>query len=234
MEWPMPQDKLPASGPLPANLELEETYARRFADTQQRRKDIWIVLNRHFFQKWIPPSGSVLDLGAGYCEFINTIEAAQRFALDLNPATSRHAAQGVKVLAQDVAEPWDIPPASIDVLFTSNFLEHLATKDLLTHCLREAMRILRPGGLFIAMGPNIRFAYDVYWDFFDHYLALSDRSLVEALELSRFKPQRVIPRFLPFTIKGQLPSHPLLVRLYLSVPWAWKILGKQFLVVASK
>ena len=229
----MQKEKTQASETLSAG-ELEATYARRFGSEEQRRIAVWKTLNEHFFQKWVPRTGTVLDLGAGYCEFINNIEARERLALDLNPATERHAAAGVKVLAQDVTQRWEIEGDSIDVLFTSNFLEHLPGKDALTHCLREAQRVLRPGGRVIAMGPNIRFAYDVYWDYIDHYLALSDRSLVEALEVNGFQAERVIARFLPYTMRGQIPSHPTLVRLYLAVPAAWRVLGKQFLVVARK
>ena len=214
--------------------ELRDTYARRFAGHEQRRKQIWEVLNRHFFERWVEPDDTVLDLGAGYCEFINSVRARQKFALDLNPATSQQAAPGVRVISQDITEQWAVEPASVDVVFTSNFLEHLPAKKNLTHCLQEASRILRPGGRFIALGPNIRFAFREYWDFFDHYLPLSDRSLVEALEINGFRSDVVIAKFLPYTMKGKMPTHPSLVRLYLALPLAWRFLGRQFLVVASK
>ena len=141
----------------------------------------------------------VLDLGAGYCEFINSIRAKQKFALDLNPATVDRAAADVRVLPLDVTETWNVHSQSVDVLFTSNFLEHLASKDQLIHGLRETNRILKPGGRFIALGPNIRFAYREYWDFFDHYLPLSDRSLAEALRINGFEIEQIISRFLPRT-----------------------------------
>jgi SAM-dependent methyltransferase len=216
------------------DLDLRDTYARRFAGQELRRKEVWQVLCQHFFQRWVRPQDSVLDLGAGYCEFINSIRAAEKFALDLNPATVSHADEGVTVLSQDVAKTWDLPSSSVDVIFTSNFLEHLETKQCLVHCLQESARLLRPGGRFIALGPNIRYAYKVYWDYFDHYLPLSDSSLAEALAVSGFRPEVVIPRFLPFTMKGNAPSHPFLVRLYLSMPFTWRLLGKQFLIVATK
>jgi len=227
-------DRLEPSARSDVRTQLSETYAHRFAGQENQREEVWVTLNRHFFQRWVDSQGTVLDLGAGYCEFINSIHARNKLALDLNPATRQHAAEGVRVLAQDVAEPWQIPSASVDVVFTSNFLEHLAAKDVLIHCLKEAMRILRPGGRFIALGPNIRFAYSVYWDFLDHYLPLSDRSLVEALELCGFRLETVIPQFLPFTMKGRSRTPTFLIRIYLALPWAWRIFGKQFLVVASR
>lgn len=226
--------KVDSSIPGAEGLELHELYARRFAGHGQRRSEVWVTLIQSYFQKWINAQDTVLDLGAGYCEFINSVQAKIKLALDLNPTTSECAAQDVEVISQNLAHLWNIPSASVNVVFTSNFFEHLASKEQLSHCLRETFRVLVPGGRLIALGPNIRYAYNVYWDFFDHSLPLSDRSLVEALELNGFKPQVVIPRFLPYSMTGRIPAHPLLVRLYLAIPIAWRFLGKQFLVIAAK
>jgi SAM-dependent methyltransferase len=214
------------------NLEL--IYDKRFAGSEGERAKVWRVLTRHFFQRWVRSGDVVLDVGAGYCEFINHIQAGDKYALDLNPATATRAGAEVKVLSQDVTELWPLASGSIDVVFSSNFFEHLPTKDALQHCLREASRVLRSGGTLLAMGPNIRFCYDVYWDFFDHFLPLSDRSLAEALEISGLKMERVIPRFLPFTMKGKTPPPAPLIRAYLKLPVFWKVMGKQFLVIARK
>ncbi len=75
--------------------------------------------------------------------------------------------------------------------------------------------------------PNIRFLNGEYWDFLDHHLALTDRTLVEALHAVDMKPIEVRPRFLPYTTKSSLPRHAILVWMYLRVPLAHYILGKQ-------
>ena len=138
------------------------------------------------------------------------------------------------MLSQDAIEPWQLPSASVDVVFSSNFFEHLQSKQDFALCLAEAYRVLRPGGLLIALGPNIRFCFDEYWDFVDHHLPLSDRSMMEALEITGFQKELLLPRFLPFTMSIRIPHWALLVRMYLGFPLAQKLWGKQFLVIARK
>ncbi len=217
---------------MPQDLEL--IYAHRFADQEKRREEVWAILTRHFFQSWVQETDSILDLGAGYCEFINSIRASRKYALDLNPAMPSHCAVDVQGLVHDVATTWPLPCDSVDVIFSSNFLEHLHTKDHLQFCLQESHRVLRSGGRLLLLGPNIRFCPDIYWDFFDHYLPLSDRSLTEALKLSGFNIGKVVPKFLPYTMTRRVPDHPWLVRLYLALPVLWPIAGKQFFIVAGK
>jgi hypothetical protein len=84
------------------------------------------------------------------------------------------------------------------------------------------------------MGPNIRHLPGAYWDFIDHHIPLSELSLSEALHLNGLDPTRVIDRFLPYTTQSRLPKAPLLVRVYLLLPFAWRFFGKQFLIVARK
>jgi len=215
--------------------ELQQAvYSRRFAGIEQRRLKVWQILARHYFHRWVKPADTVVDLGAGYCEFINSVSAAHKYALDSNPATASQAAPDVTVLSEGATKQWPLSAESVNVVFTSNFFEHLPSKDDFAHCLAEAYRVLRPQGLVIALGPNIRFCFDVYWDFVDHHLPLSDRSMVEALEIAGFRKELVIPRFLPFTMSDRAPHAPYLVRLYLRFPLAQRLWGKQFLVIARK
>jgi SAM-dependent methyltransferase len=195
---------------------------------------VWTVLVENFFQQFVPSDGSVLDVGCGYGEFINLIKAAKKFAIDLNPDSKARVDAKVTLFTQSCADPWPVASDSLDVVFTSNFLEHLPSKVHISQTLAEAFRCLRPGGRILCLGPNIRYLPGAYWDFFDHHIPLSERSLVECLQTEGFQPVRVESRFLPYTMANSRPTPALLVRTYLKLRFVWPLFGKQFLVVAKK
>jgi SAM-dependent methyltransferase len=213
--------------------DLKQLYATRFEGKSAYRKQVWRELCS-FFSRWIPAEASVLDLGCGHCEFINELKCGRKLGMDLNPDAARFAAAGVRILQQDCSEPWDVPPGSLDLVFTSNFFEHLPTKNALERTLQQAHQALAPGGRLIAMGPNIKYLPGAYWDFFDHYLPLTEQALIEVLTKCRFKAEFCRGRFLPYTMSDGKQYPIWVLRTYLSLPIAWRILGKQFLVVALK
>jgi SAM-dependent methyltransferase len=213
--------------------ELQRLYEKRFAGRCQYRDAVWRVLV-DYFARWFPVGASVLDLGCGHCEFINNVRSEMRFGMDLNPDTVQCAAPGVRILAQNCSLPWDMPDESLDLVFTSNFFEHLYTKRDLHDTLKQAWRCLRPGARIVALGPNIRYLPGEYWDFYDHYLPLTERSLGEVMTATGFTVEQRIPRFLPYTMSrgGQPPVW--MLSLYLKLKFVWPVFGRQFLVVARK
>ncbi len=214
--------------------ELSKIYHRRFVRTAAYRNKVWQVLTASFFSRWVAPTATVLDLGCGYGEFINNIAAGRKLAMDLNPDARTHLAPGVEFLQQDCSKDWPVPANSLDVVFTSNFFEHLPDKDRLSLTLRHALRALKPGGALIAVGPNIKYLHGEYWDFYDHHVYLTETSLGEALEVEGYVIDLIHPRFLPFTMV-KAPEYPLFfVRLYAALPWLWWVRGRQFLIVARK
>ena len=215
--------------------ELQAIYERRFKEERVAyRVRLWRTLIASFFQPMIPPGAAVLDLGCGYGEFINHVRCGPRFAMDLNPKATEHLDPAVKFLFQDCSLRWDLPDQSLDVVFTSNFFEHLPDKLALKLTLIEAARCLKPGGQLIALGPNIKFVQGAYWDFWDHFLSLTELSLSEALDNNGYRVERAVPRFLPYTTINQ-PAFPMaFVRLYLRLPLLWPWFGRQFLVVARR
>jgi SAM-dependent methyltransferase len=221
-------EKVPLAG------AIGEIYRHRFQESLlERRHAVWKVLCESWFQRYIPTGARVLEIGAGYCEFINNVQAATRVAIDVNPATRHHAGAGVvvhEIAAEQLTDR--VRPGSFDVAFMSNFLEHCGSRDQVLLILRNLAQALKPGGRIMILGPNFRFCYKHYFDFFDHTLALSEKAIVEALRLAGFEPEVVRPRTLPFTFGGRLPSWPWLVGLYLRMPWVWPLFGAQFFVVA--
>ncbi len=212
--------------------DLQRIYEARFRANLDYRRAVWRVLIDDFFQRHVRPTDAVLDLGCGYGEFINQVRCAKKFAMDLNPDMPQRVDKGVQALLQDCSTPWQLPDESLDVVFTSNFFEHLPDKAALGRTLDQARRCLKPGGRLIALGPNIKYLPGAYWDFWDHYLPLTELSLREALENRGYAMEECIPRFLPYTMAGG-PQYPAwCLKLYLKLPLVWPIRGRQFLVIA--
>jgi SAM-dependent methyltransferase len=215
--------------------DLSKLYRFRFRERDRRAEmRIWKVLCERFFQPLIGEGRVVLDLACGNGGFINNIRAAKKYAVDLNPDARESLAANVAFFLAQADKISPIADGAVDLVFTSNFLEHLRTKDECDRVLAEVRRILRPGGRFVIMGPNIRYLAAQYWDFYDHCLPLSHLSLEEGLVQADYEIDRIIPRFLPYTTRSRLPQHPFLIACYLKAPLAWRLMGKQFLVVARK
>ncbi|EEF59568.1 class I SAM-dependent methyltransferase [Pedosphaera parvula] len=214
--------------------DLKRIYETRFESTRQYRSRVWSILLGDFFQKYIGSTETVLDLGCGYGEFINQVQCGKRYAMDLNPNAPGFLEKSVTFLEQDCSQKWQLPEGSLNVVFTSNFFEHLPDKAALGRTLDEARRCLAPGGRLIAMGPNIKYLPGKYWEFWDHHLALTEESLKEAVTTRGFQVDRCEGRFLPYTMVNS-PEYPLVfLRTYLKLRPAWSIFGKQFLVIARK
>lgn len=219
----------------PANMDLERLYKKRFDPNAEYRCGVWTILVSKFFSRFISPGDTVLDLGCGYGEFINAVQAKNRLAMDMNPAAKTRLSAGIRFFLQDNSEPWNgIPQNSLDMVFSSNLFEHLPDKTAVVGALREAHRCLKPGGRLIALGPNIKYLGGRYWDFWDHHLPLTENSLSEVLCAEGFSIDLCIGRFLPFTMSSGRRYPLFFVKLYLALPFLWRLFGRQFLIVARK
>ena len=232
---------------------LKQMYRHRFDDADRVRIDIfWDLFFEQFLREYVPTGGTVLDLAAGSCEFINRVTSTRRIAIDLNPDLGVRAAEGIETYASRSDDLSCIESGVVDLVFTSNFFEHLNSPEELMSTLHECRRVLCSGGMIIVLMPNLRAVGARYYDYLDHKLPVTDRSLVEALGLAGFRPTRVIPRPLPYGTNpaGRLRSEPSssparhllsrpavhrsILRTYLKLKPAWRIVGGQMFVVAVR
>lgn len=210
-------------------------YELRFDVRERKRKmAVWREIGRYLQKRYIPPSSRVMDVASDLGYFISSITAAERWASDMRD-TSAAMPDDVRFLKSSGLTLADVAPNNhFDIVFMSNYLEHLHSSDEVVEQLSVAHRLLRPGGRIIILQPNIRLVGQTYWDFIDHRVPLTEISLQEAAALGGFEHRELITRFLPYTAKSRLPTHPILVRLYLRFPPVWRLMGKQTLYVGQK
>jgi SAM-dependent methyltransferase len=214
-------------------MNYERIYRYRFRDVDQAaRMAVWREIAQ-FVHDALGAPERVLDPAAGRGELINALPARERWAIDLVDYPEGTYDAGVRAIVSDVFEV-ELPQAHFDAVFVSNFLEHLPTRDAIATLLERLHATLRPGGRIGIIGPNFRHCVKQYFDMADHTLALTHRAIVEHVYAAGFEPERVEPRFLPYSFTYRLPPSPWLTRRYLRTPLAWRLLGRQFLVIGRR
>ena len=135
---------------------------------------------RREMEPFVPAgAASVLDVGCGAGAFAATLRAArvdrplEIWGVELSPTAAARA--GIvcdRVLGGDgVTMLRTLPDGRFDCVVMNDVLEHLADPSAL---LREARRVLAPGGALVASLPNVRYFFNVWdlvvrgrWDYVD-------------------------------------------------------------------
>jgi SAM-dependent methyltransferase len=214
-------------------MNYERLYAYRFRDIDQdARAAVWDEIAPHVHGLMGSPQ-TVLDPAAGRGEFIGSVPAEERWAVDEVAYPEAELPSGVKTITSKIMDA-ELPTGHFDGVFVSNFLEHLHTQEAIADFLERMREVMRGGGRIAIMGPNYRYCAKEYWDCADHYVALTHVAIAEHLFAAGFEPRRIVPRYLPYSFRGILPPSQRLTRLYLRTPPAWRLLGKQFLVIGER
>ena len=217
----------------PFGIDYERLYSFRFRHVdQQARQAAWDLIAPYLHERMDAPR-RVLDPAAGRREFISAISADERWVVDTVEYPEAVEDPTVKVIVGD-ALTVELPDSYFDGVFVSNLLEHLSTQNEIAHFLERMRVAMEPGGRITVLGPNFKYCAREYFDCADHTLALTHLSVEEHLTAAGFTVRDVVPRFLPYSFRSSLPVSPGLIRRYLKTPPAWRLLGKQFLVVATK
>lgn len=192
-------------------------FATRLAQDARREK-VWAHLT-DYLGRFVSENSSVLELGAGYCYFINRVAARRRVAVDLAADMLEWKGPDVEGICADAADYLrTAEPEQFDFILASNFFEHFEWATL-NAMIRDIRRVLRPCGRLAVIQPNFRLAAGRYFDDYTHRTIFTDASLSDWLEASGLHVVRCIPRFLPLTVKSRAGGLSFLVPLYLRLPW---------------
>ena len=205
-------------------------YRSRFV-YEPGREAIWKEI-AGYLQRFIPENATVIDLGAGYCDFINQIKAKERYAVDVNPSLGEYVQEGVTPITGKAEEMLGrFRDKSVTTVFSSNLLEHLEWPEIKSVA-SQVRRVLVNKGRWIIIQPNFKYACRDYFDDYTHRTIFSEISLSNYLESEGFFPELKVARFLPLSFHSRLPKNPLMVKIYLRLPV--KPLAKQMLIVVQK
>ncbi len=232
LSWSTMNSEPPIEPSTTADLEL--TYRQRFSEQDVVAKDnVWKEIAAHL-QRYLRNDGPVLDVACDSGAFIRHIAARERWATDVRDV-SGWLPSDINFVQTDGCQManW-LPHDHFEMVFVSNFLEHLPSAEAVVQQIHQASLVLKPGGTLLILQPNIRLTGGKYWDFLDHKTPLTEKSREEAAGRVGYKTARLVTRFLPYSTKSRLPQGALLVRWYLKFPPAWWLLGKQTLYVGIK
>ena len=196
------------------------------------RAVVWSTV-AEYLARYVPADSAVLDIGAGYCDWINFTRAKRRLAVDVWPGIAAYAAPGVETQVLNlVGGLRSLGTGVFDAVLASNVLEHFGPGEVDT-VVADVAAVLRPGGRLLAIQPNFRYAWKHYFDDYTHRSVFTHVSLPALLKEHGFRVREVRPKFLPYSMReSRVPIRPWLIRAYLASPV--KPLAGQMLVVAEK
>lgn len=195
------------------------------------RQAVWAVIAA-YLARFVPRAGAVLELGAGYCDWINQVEARERVAVDQWAGITRHARPGVRCVVGDAEQSLrSLEPERFQAILASNFFEHFS-HEALDRLLEQVRDRLADQGVLIVIQPNFTYAFKQYFDDYTHRAIFTSVSMQAFLRSKGFEILRAEPRFLPLTMKSRFPKWRWLVRTYLGLPF--RPLAGQMLIVARK
>ena len=189
------------------------------------------------------PGKTVLDLGSALGDvcFLLAPRVKEAVGVDASPraielARARASDRGfenVRFVAGDVADLHDVPDRSVDVAGAFDLLEHV-DDETVRRMLRSLVRVLKPGGVFVAYTPNrehyverLKAANVVLKQFPEHIAVRRPREIRRLLEGAGWRVRSITYSAAPFPVVRWLE------RLLLPIPLVGRLFRYRILVRAE-
>lgn len=144
----------------------------------------------HLFERFEMKSGmKILEPGCGRGEFLRVFKALGMDAVGLDRSEESRELLGednieLSICDVEAATGLPFPDNSFDVIYNKSFMEHLNHPDIF---LREAFRILKPGGMILCLIPDWESNYKTYFDDFTHKTPFTKPSLEDIYKICDFE-----------------------------------------------
>ena len=138
-----------------------------------------------FLMRHIRPPGEMVEIGPGHGTLaLHAIDAGWTYTAIEPSATLADLLRKDKQL--NVIESWTppipVPDASCDVVYADQVLEHMSGIDAARELVAEALRALRPGGVFFVVVPDYLKERGFFWDVdYTHNFVTTERRVRQVL-----------------------------------------------------
>jgi SAM-dependent methyltransferase len=163
---------------------FEDNYIKSRFTFDKRRNYIWLNIEQ-YIERIIPKTGSILEIGAGYCDWINNCDASHRVAYDINSDFKDFAKPDVEFIQGTCTELQPKFVNKFERIQLSNIIEHLFY-DEINKTIDNLRMYLKHGGFIVIIQPNYFYSYRSYFDDFTHRTIWTHVSLKDLFESKGF------------------------------------------------
>jgi SAM-dependent methyltransferase len=181
-----------------------ESWYRSFSIVQSER----LAIDLDIVARYVEPGAEILEVGSA--PLILTLALARQgyrvAGVDIDPSRfdGTITEHGLRVAGCDVeTEPLPFEDASFDAVILNEVLEHLRVNPVAA--LREARRVVRPGGVLLLSTPNLR-SLDGIWNLTVHgrSFAIADNVYDEYQKLERLGHMGHVREYAPGDVEALL------------------------------
>jgi len=166
----------------------------------------------HLFEIFgMRPQMRFLEAGCGRGEFLRHFKrlGLNTFGLDISPQAGAFNPD-IEIKTCDIEnEPIPYPDDFFDVVYSKSLIEHLSYPD---RYLKEALRILKPGGRLLTLVPDWEANHKTYFDDYTHRTPFTCVSLADIYKMTDFQDISV-RKFRQLPIVWRYPAMNLLCAL---------------------